>query len=128
MSGMEIQTAVREQIPLTVMVFTDRALGQIRFEQLSSYGESFATDLMVPDLELFARSVGAGYLNLQRDGFPGIEKAIHGAGVTIVEVPVRDGRSMRRERLLGKVRSAARGAKVPDIIRFIRGGSSKSLP
>src|SRR2546421_455999 len=55
MSAMELITAVREQIPLCVIVFNDDALGQIRLQQMSSFGHVHGTALQSPNLELFAQ-------------------------------------------------------------------------
>jgi acetolactate synthase-1/2/3 large subunit len=62
MSGLELMTAQREELPLVVMVFNDGQLNQIRFQQLSEYGRSHAVDLANPDYEALAASFGLPYL------------------------------------------------------------------
>ena len=73
MSGLELATAVRERIPLTVVVFNDRAYRLIRNPQLAAYGESHGTDIEGPELEALAAATGADY---RLAGAEGIEAAL----------------------------------------------------
>ena len=61
MSGMEMLTAVREKIPLTVIVFNDGRLNLIRLQQFQSFGSSESVDILNPDFGTFAAAVGARY-------------------------------------------------------------------
>ena len=120
MSGMEILTAVRERIPLTIIVFNDGALGQIRIQQLSSFGHSHATDLETPDLALFAQAVGAAYVRLEGDAARALGDAMNSSDVTLVEVPVGDSPSVRSAWVKGVARSAARRTVSPSLLRWIK--------
>jgi acetolactate synthase-1/2/3 large subunit len=113
-SAMEIVTAVREQIPLTVIVFNDGALGQIRLQQFARFGRAHATDLLTPDLQLLAQAIGANYLYFE--GEDALSEVIHGNSVTLVEVSVGDSNAIRMDRAKGLVRHTARRA-----FRKIRG-------
>ena len=73
MSGLELITAVREDVPLTVVVFNDGAYRLIRNPQLAAYGESHGTDIEGPDLEALAAATGADY---RLAGDDGIEAAL----------------------------------------------------
>ena len=53
--GLELLTAVRERVPLTVIVLVDGYLGLIRVSQRARTGREAGVDISVPDLELFAR-------------------------------------------------------------------------
>jgi acetolactate synthase I/II/III large subunit len=108
MSGMELVTAVREKIPLTVIVFNDGALGQIRLQQISSYGHSYATELRTPDLALFAEALGAKYVHLMGNAMECLRDVVTGGGVTLLEVSVGDVTALQAVRVKGLARQAAR--------------------
>lgn len=110
MSGLELLTAVRERVPLTVIVFNDGRYSLIRNAQLADHGASHGTDLMDPDFEALAAATGADYRCLGAGGF---EEALAGAGqgespVRLIEVPLVDAPGLRRIRTRGKLRSLAR--------------------
>ncbi len=105
MSGLEIATAVREKLRLVVIVFVDGAYGLIRFQQLSSTGRTFATDLGPVDIAALADAVGARHLRLERDAEATLRDAASFDGVTIVEVAVGDSLPMHWMR----TKSLARG-------------------
>jgi acetolactate synthase-1/2/3 large subunit len=120
MSGMEMITAVREQIPITVIVFNDGALGQIRFQQLSSFGHCFATELQTPDLAHFAQAVGAKYSLLEGDAEGALRAAMDHSGVTLVEVKVGDSAAVRLQQVKGLARHTAQGALSPSLLRWLK--------
>jgi acetolactate synthase-1/2/3 large subunit len=120
MSGMELLTAVRERIPITVVVFNDGALGQIRIQQLSSFGHAHATELETPDLSLFAEAVGAAYVQLESDAEETLRAAIHQDGVTLVEVNVGDSSTIRVARAKGLARRTAKRAFSPSLLRWVK--------
>jgi acetolactate synthase I/II/III large subunit len=110
MSGLELSTAVRERVPLTVVVFNDGAYRLIRNPQLAAYGESHGTDIAGPDLEALAAATGAKY---RLAGADGIEAAIVRGGreesqVLLVEVPLVDSAGTKSLRRRGRFRVAAR--------------------
>ena len=110
MSGLELLTAVREGIRLTVVVFNDSAYSLIRNAQLSGHGASHGTDLMPPDFESLAAATGADYRRVGVDGLGDALAALEreGSSVRLVEVPLAESPGLRHIRLKGKVRAAAR--------------------
>jgi acetolactate synthase-1/2/3 large subunit len=101
MSALELLTAVRERVPLTVIVFNDGHYGLIRKQQLAAYGHAYGTMLLNPDIRGIADSVGVNYLRLEGEAERGLKKAIRGNGVTVIEVLLRyPGR--RRLRRVGR--------------------------
>jgi acetolactate synthase-1/2/3 large subunit len=110
MSGLELLTAVREKIRLTVIVFNDAAYALIRNAQLSGHGASHGTELMTPDFEALAAATGTAYRSVGRDGIvPALADGRRGEpAVRLVEVPLEDSPGLRRMRLKGKVRATAR--------------------
>lgn len=107
-NGTELVTAVRERLPVTVLVLVDRQLGLIRAQQLRRTGRPVGVAISCPDLELFARSIGADYLALA-DGDPSpLGELVVGGGVTVVEVPATDTAAVRRVQIRGRVASSIR--------------------
>ena len=88
----EMSTAVRHNIPLTVIVFADGAFGNVRRIQQEKYGNRvIASDLANPDFVKFAESFGAA---AERARNPEeLRAALHRSiarrnGPTLIEVPV----------------------------------------
>jgi acetolactate synthase-1/2/3 large subunit len=88
----ELATAMRHRIPLTTIVFSDGAFGNVRRIQQQNYGNRvIASDLVNPDFVRFAESFGAA---AERVRTP---EALRGAlkrafvrrdGPSVIEVPV----------------------------------------
>jgi acetolactate synthase-1/2/3 large subunit len=120
MSGLEITTAVRERLPLLVIVFSDGKLNQIRWQQLRDSGHPFGVELAELEIESFATAIGAGYLAY--DPVPDVEaltRVFAGNRPTILEVKVDDSWSMR---------SQAAGAKLKSVARSIRDSATGGGP
>jgi acetolactate synthase-1/2/3 large subunit len=119
-SAMEMGTAVREQIPLTVIVFNDGVLGQIRLQQFSRFGRSHATELLTPDLALLAQATGANYLYFDGDAENALRQTISSDSVTLVEVSVGDSNAIRVDRVKGLARHTARRALKGSIFGWVK--------
>ena len=62
MNSQEIETAVRERIPLTVLIWQDDAYGLIKWKMDLELGHDVAIDFSNPDFVAYAESFGArGY-------------------------------------------------------------------
>ena len=101
MSGLELLTAVREHIRLTVIVFVDGAYGMIRVQQLEATGHVFATEFTEPDLGALAAAIGASHLRLTGDPDAVLRAALEAPGVTFVEVRLGDSLPMYLTRAKG---------------------------
>jgi acetolactate synthase-1/2/3 large subunit len=85
----ELETAVRERLRLTVIVFDNGMYGTIRMHQERAHpGRVAGTDLGPIDFAAFARACGARGMRVARDA--DVEDAVSGAlrdpGVTLVHV------------------------------------------
>jgi len=107
MSGMELLTAVRENLPLTVLLLNDGSLGQIRMEQLRAYGHDHATRLLGPDTALWCQSVGVNYLRLDGDLEGSLGQALTAGGVTLIEADTSDSPQLRRIQRKGLIKAKA---------------------
>jgi acetolactate synthase-1/2/3 large subunit len=92
--GLELLTAVRDRIPLTVIVFNDGRLGLIRLQQLGAHARTHGTRVGKTDFAKLAGAVGAQYLRFEGDAEATLGRALRSPGVSLVEVRVRDTPSM----------------------------------
>jgi acetolactate synthase I/II/III large subunit len=108
LSGLELLTAVRENIPLTVVVFNDGYLGRIRLEQLSAYGRTNSVGLQNLDFEAFALAVGAAYELVEGNPESMLRECAGRPGVTLVELRLGDSARTHAVRVRGLGRNVAR--------------------
>ncbi len=110
MSGLELNTAVREGIRLTVIVFNDGAYSLIRNPQLAGYGESHGTELMSLDFEALAAATGADYRLVGAEGLAAATAIDERAGSTVclTEIRLMDSPGLKRVRTRGRMRAVAR--------------------
>jgi len=120
MSGFELLTAVRENVPLTVIVFNDGQLGRIRLEQMAAHGRTNSVELRNPDFEAFAMAVGASYTLVGDDPESMLRECIERRGVTLVELRLGDRTSIHAFRASGFVRGTTRKALGPDMVRRLK--------
>lgn len=95
MSGMELLTALREDVPLVTIVFNDGQLNQIRLQQLAGYGHAHAVGLRNPDYAILAESFGIAYLRFGEASRTDMVQALNGTMPTLIEVIVGDTMAMR---------------------------------
>jgi acetolactate synthase-1/2/3 large subunit len=112
LSGLELLTAVRERLDLTVVVFNDGQLGSIRRQQIWSVGRTQGVDVRGPDFAAFASAIGAGYRRLGADLEESIRASLAAPGVNLLEVPMADSVGSVRDRLLGTARRLKRGRRL----------------
>ena len=117
MSGLELATAVREQVPLTVVVFSDGAYGQIRDYQLIEYGKPYGVAIGSVPIEGIARALGCDFV---RFGSMGSESWVRSNGVLVVEVDVSDSRGMRAAQATAVMRGAARRVVGRSLLRRLK--------
>lgn len=122
MSGLELLTAVREGLALTVIVFVDGAYGLIRNQQIAATGHAFGTEFSGPDIEALAAAIGARHVRLRQDADTVLTDAIAGGGVTLVEVAVGDSLPMHWMRAKGRVKRALGPSRLGWLKRRLRGG------
>jgi acetolactate synthase-1/2/3 large subunit len=90
MNSMELETAVREKIPLVVLVWVDGSYGMIKWEMDLELGHHSHVDFGNPDFVKFAESFGGkGYLIKQaRDLLPTLKRALADNSVSVIACPV----------------------------------------
>jgi acetolactate synthase-1/2/3 large subunit len=103
MNSQEIETAVRENIPLTVLVWVDDSYGLIEWKMDLELGRHSHVKFGNPDLVKYAESFGArGYQITAADQLlPTLREALDYDGVSIIACPVDYTENLRLTSRLG---------------------------
>jgi acetolactate synthase-1/2/3 large subunit len=90
MNSQEIETAVRMNLNIVVLIITDSAYGMIRWKQEGEGLDNYGLEYNNPDFVEYAKSYGAtGHKVKSTDEFVGlIKKCFEQKGVHIIDVPV----------------------------------------
>ena len=105
MNSQEIETALREKIPMTVLVWVDDAYGLIKWKMDLELGQASAIAFTNPDFVTYAESFGAkGYLIAAAgELLPTLRKALDDDTVSIVACPVDYSENLRLTDALGEL-------------------------
>jgi acetolactate synthase-1/2/3 large subunit len=97
MNAQELETAVRLQLPLVVLVWRDDGYGVIRWKQTMRFGRTASVDFGNPDLVRFAESFGAaGYrVNERSELRPILGEALSQSRPAVIDCPVDYGENLR---------------------------------
>lgn len=90
MNSQELETAVRLQLQLVILVLRDNAYGMIKWKQAHMGLQDFGLDYGNPDFVKYAESYGAhGYRPSSAEELVAMMRACHAqAGVHLIEVPM----------------------------------------
>jgi acetolactate synthase-1/2/3 large subunit len=90
MNSQELETAVRLNLNLVVLIINDSAYGMIKWKQGQEGYSDFGLDYRNPDFVTYAQSYGAKGHRVTRteDLRPTLEGALAEGGVHVVDVPV----------------------------------------
>jgi acetolactate synthase I/II/III large subunit len=105
MHSQEIETALRERIPLVVLIWQDDAYGLIRWKMDLELGHDVATGFGNPDFVAYAESFGArGYrVSSAGDLLPILEEALALDTVSVIACPVDYSENLRLTDSLGEL-------------------------
>jgi acetolactate synthase-1/2/3 large subunit len=105
MNSQEIETALRHNIAIVIMIWNDSQYGLIKWHQLRHYGRESNISFNNPDFVKYAESFGAkGYRVESADELlPTLEKAFADNTVVIVDVPVDYSENMKLTEKLGNL-------------------------
>ena len=103
MNSQEIETAVREHIPLTVLIWQDDAYGLIKWKMDLEIGHDVATDFTNPDFVAYAESFGGrGYrVRAANELLPMLVDALAADAVSVIACPVDYSENLRLTDALG---------------------------
>jgi len=119
-SGMELVTAVRERLPLTIIVFNDGQLNHIRLQQLAQSGQAHSVSLRVPDLATLATAMGLRYVRLAGDAERILAAALMSLEPILIEVRVADSPAIRLLQAKAATRRAATRVLGPRMAAWIK--------
>ena len=108
MNSQEIETAVRERIPLVVLIWEDGGYGLIEWKMDLELGEHHYVKFTNPDVVTYAESFGAkGYRITEADQLlPTLKKALADDGVSLIACPVDYSENLRLTDTLGQLDEA----------------------
>jgi len=105
MNSQEIETAVRERIPLVVLIWEDDGYGLIEWKMDLELGDHYYVGFTNPDVVKYAESFGAkGYrINGADELLPTLRTALADDGVSIIACPVDYSENLRLTDRLGQL-------------------------
>jgi acetolactate synthase-1/2/3 large subunit len=105
MNSQEIETAVRESIPLVVLIWDDGGYGLIEWKMDLELGAHYYVKFGNPDIVKYAESFGAkGYrINSADELLPTLEAALDDDGVSLICCPVDYSENLRLTDRLGEL-------------------------
>lgn len=105
MNSQEIETAVRENVPLKVLIWEDKAYGLIKWKMDMELKTHDDVDFTNPDFVKYAESFGAkGYRVEKTEDLDAIlNKALNETGVSIIVCPVDYSENMKLTEKLGEL-------------------------
>jgi acetolactate synthase-1/2/3 large subunit len=105
MHSQEIETAVREDLPLTVLVWVDDSYGLIEWKMNLEMGRHSHVRFGNPDLVRYAESFGARGYAVRSAGelAPALAGALSSGGVSVIACPVDYAENLRLTARLGEL-------------------------
>jgi acetolactate synthase I/II/III large subunit len=105
MNSQEIETAVRERIPLVVLIWEDGGYGLIEWKMDLELGQHYYVKFGNPDIVTYAESFGAkGYrINSAEELLPTLKAALADDGVSLICCPVDYSENLRLTDRLGEL-------------------------
>jgi acetolactate synthase I/II/III large subunit len=105
MNSQEIETAVRERIPLVVLIWEDGGYGLIEWKMDLELGDHYYVKFGNPDVVSYAESFGAkGYrITSAEELLPTLQAALEDDGVSVISCPVDYSENLRLTDRLGEL-------------------------
>lgn len=105
MNAQEIETAIREKISFTILVWVDDGYGLIRWKMDLELKRHSQVDFTNPDFIQFAMSFGAKGRLIQKaeELLPALQEALESEGVTVIACPVDYSENNKLTDRLGKL-------------------------
>ncbi|BCQ11014.1 putative acetolactate synthase large subunit IlvB [Mycobacterium heckeshornense] len=105
MNSQEIETAVRERIPLVVLIWEDGGYGLIEWKMDLELGDHHYVRFGNPDVVKYAESFGArGYrISNAQELLPTLKSALDDDGVSVISCPVDYSENLRLTNRLGQL-------------------------
>jgi acetolactate synthase-1/2/3 large subunit len=90
MNVQDLETAVRYDLPITIVIMNDSAYGLVKYAQIKKFGETYGAEFQNPDFKKLAESFGARGFNVESASDLGniLRAAVHSGKVSVVNVPI----------------------------------------
>jgi acetolactate synthase-1/2/3 large subunit len=104
MNVQEIETAVRLNLSMVILIWNDAGYGLIEWKQMNQFGRTSHVDFHNPNFIQLAQSFGAKGYRIERaeELLPTLEKAIADNAVSIIDCPVDYTENLRLTEKLGE--------------------------
>jgi acetolactate synthase I/II/III large subunit len=108
MLGSELETAIREDVPIVVLIWEDQAYGLIKWKMDLELGHHSSVDFHNPDFVKYAEAFGAkGYRISRADElFPTLKSALQDNAFSVIVCPVDYSENMELTDKLGRLTEA----------------------
>jgi len=105
MNSQELETAVRLELPIVILVWRDNGYGVIRWKQQLRYGRTSGVELGNPDLVRFAKSFGAaGYRVTDPTELPSmLREALEANVPAVIDCPIEYQENLRLAERLNRL-------------------------
>ena len=105
MNSQEIETALRERVPITILIWQDDAYGLIKWKMDLELGHSTSIEFTNPDFVAYAESFGArGYrIRAAAELLPTLREALAADTVSVIACPVDYRENLRLTDSLGEL-------------------------
>jgi acetolactate synthase I/II/III large subunit len=108
MLGSELETAVRERVPIVVLIWEDQAYGLIKWKMDLELEHHSSVDFHNPDFVKYAEAFGAkGYrINRSDELLPTLKSALEDNVISVIACPVDYSENMKLTDKLGRLTEA----------------------
>jgi len=105
MNSQEIETAMRLNLSLVILIWNDNSYGLIEWKQMNSFGRPSHVRFNNPDFVSYARAFGAKGYRVQAscELLPILSKALSDNTVSIIDCPVDYSENLRLTEKLGEI-------------------------
>ena len=105
MNSQEIETAMRYNIPVIILVWNDQRYGLIQWKQMAQFGRESHISFNNPDFVTYAQAFGAkGYrVESAQELLPTLQQAIQDNTVVIIDCPVDYSENLKLTEKLGEL-------------------------
>lgn len=105
MNSQEIETAMRLNIAVVILIWNDGGYGLIKQKQMNQFGRASHVDFGNPDFVKYAESFGAKGYRIERasDLLPTLKQAISDNTVSIIDCPVDYSENLKLAEKLGEM-------------------------
>ena len=105
MNSQEIETALRLETPIIILIWNDSKYGLIEWHQLRHFGRSSHIDFKNPDFVAYAESFGAKAYRISKTSelLPTLQRAISDNTVVVIDCPVDYSENMKLTEQLGNL-------------------------